>query len=273
MRKFIVFLFLIGTSSSYAQYNCEAFKMLGDTCKYEACKYIEKSKRYFQLLEEYHDKYNRALEICPDYHPAYKAKSTAYLKTGDFVMWKKLMDKAVELSPVDNLDYRGWCRFQFFRDYKGAIQDIEQLQDLVGVNAGFGQNGMYHLNIARALCYKMMGERAKAIQIIEEHLQNDYMTGLYPQYHLGILYYEEREYDKALKAFELQTEEYSFAENEYYKSLVYKELNQSEQQKAAIQKSLNLYKEGIFMYDVYAHQVDKIYLLQVEEEYRKVIQE
>ena len=57
----------------------------------------------------------KALEICPSYHPAYRAKSTAYLKTGDFITWKKLMDKAVELSPEDHLDYRGWCRFQFLK--------------------------------------------------------------------------------------------------------------------------------------------------------------
>lgn len=270
MRKILPILLLSVTSMAWSQYNCDAFKMLGDTCKYEACKYIEKSKKYFQLRKEYHDKYNEALEICPEYHPAYKAKSTAYLKTGDFITWKKLMDKAVELSPLDNLDYRGWCRFQFFRDYKGAIKDIERLQASVGVNAGFGQNGMYHLNVARALCYKMLGERKRAIQIMEDHLKNEYMTGLYLQYHLGILYYEEGQFEQALVAFQKQTQEYDFAENEYYKSLVYKSINQPEKQKQAIRKSLNTYKDAVFMNDVYAHQVDKIYLIEVEEEYQKV---
>ena len=273
MRKLMIIVVSFVSSIASSQYNCDAFKMMGDTCKFEACKYIEKEKKYFQLRKEYHDKYNRALEICPDYHPAYKAKSTAYLKTGDFITWMKLMNKAVELSPLDNLDYRGWCRFQFFRDYKGAIQDIERLQDSVGVNAGFGQNGMYHLNVARALCYKMLGEQTKAIQILEDHLQNDFMTGLYIQYHLGILYYEEGHFDKALHAFELQTKEYDFAENEYYKSLAYKALNQLEKQKEAIKKSLVTYKKGVFMNDVYAYQVDKIYLIEVEEEYARVFQE
>jgi len=270
MRKLLIIIFLSASSFSWSQYNCEAFKMVGDDCKYEACKYIEKAKKYFQLRKEYHDKYNRALEICPDYHPAYKAKSTAYLKTGDFLTWKKLMDKAVELSPLDNLDYRGWCRFQFFRDYKGAIEDIERLQETVGVNAGFGQNGMYHLNVARALCYKMLGERTKAIQILEDHLQNDFMTGLYIHYHLGILYYEEGQFEEALKTFQLQTKEYDFAENEYYKSLVYQALNQPKEQRQALKKSLETYKEGVFMNDVYSHQVDKIYLIEVEDEYAKV---
>ena len=273
MRKLLLVLLICTSSIVSSQYNCEAFKMMGDECKYEACKFIESQQNYFQLLKEYHDKYNRALEICPDYHPAYKAKSTAYLKTGDFITWMKLMNKAVELSPLDNLDYRGWCRFQFFRDYKGAIADIERLQDVVGVNAGFGQNGMYHLNVTRALCYKMIGERTKAIQIMEDHLQNDFMTGLYIQYHLGILYYEEGHFDKALNAFKLQTQEYAFAENEYYKSLVYKALSQPANQKEAIKKSLETYKEGVFMSDVYSHQVDKIYLIEVEEEYARVFQE
>jgi len=273
MRKLLIIAFFFTSTIAFSQYNCEAFKMMGDDCKYKACKYIEKSKKYFQLRKQYHDKYNRALEICPDYHPAYKAKSTAYLKTGDFITWKRLMDKAVELSPLDNLDYRGWCRFQFFRDYKGAIKDIERLQELVGDDVGFGQNGMYHLNTTLALCYKMLGERAKAIQILEDHLKNDGSTGLYLQYHLGILYYEEGMFNKAIAAFHQQTKEYDFAENEYYKSLVYKKLQQSDEQRTAIKKSLENYKKGIFMYDVYTHQVDKIYLIEVEEEYEQVIGE
>jgi tetratricopeptide (TPR) repeat protein len=259
---------------AFGQYNCEAFKATGDTCKYEACKYIENAPKHFQLLKEYHDIYNKALEICPDYHPAYKSKSIAYLKTGDFIMWKKLIDKAVEMSPLDHLDYRGWCRFQFFRDYKGAIADIERLQKSVGIDAGFGQNGMYHLNIARALCYKMLGEKDKAIEIIEKHLNVDNSdTGLYVNYHLGILYYEKGAFEKALSTFNKQTQEHSFAENEYYKSLVYKALNKTQEQKQALEKSLKLYQEEVFMRDVYSHQVDKIYFLQVKEEYDQVVGE
>ena len=126
---------------------------------------------------------------------------------------------------------------------------------------------MYHLNTALALSYKMIGNRRKAIQIIENHLKNDGSSGLYIHYHLRILYYEKGMFERSISTFEQQTVEYNFAENEYYKSLLYKKLGEIDKQKLAIQKSLDLYKQQVFMYDPYTHQVDKIYLTTIMSEY------
>ena len=62
------------------------------------------------------------------------------------------MNKAVALDPKEHLPYRGWCRYQFFRDYEGAIQDIERLDSLSKYDIGYSVNAEYHLHIARALC-------------------------------------------------------------------------------------------------------------------------
>ena len=174
-----------------AQPNCKAFLMNGDSCQYKACKYIEDSPNYFQLTKEFHQVYDKAIEICPAYSQAYRAKSTAYLKTGDFISWKRLMDKAVSLDAAQHLSYRGWCRFQFFRDYEGAISDIESLEKLVNYDIGFSQNGDYHLKVVKALCFKMIGKKKKAIKLIEEHILEDTKDfELYNYLHLGVLYLE-----------------------------------------------------------------------------------
>lgn len=261
-------LFLISFQILLSQDNCNVFKWAGDSCRYEACIYLEKAPSYFQLKREYHEIKDKALEICPEYAIVYKHKSTAYLKTGDFIGWKKLIDKAVELNPKENLDYRGWCRFQFFRDYKGAIEDIEELERLMnGHDIGHCQNGYYHLVIAKGLCYKMIGEKEKALSIIREQIEKDpSAVGLYDYLHLGVLYLEKGDPENAVTAFRKQIEVNDLAEGRYYLSMAYKQLNKIEDYKKHLLKAESLYKSGLYMFDVYTHQVDKIFLADITEE-------
>lgn len=248
-----------------AQDNCYAFYLAGDSCRYKACDFLEKAPSYFQLTREYHLIKDQALAICPEYSDIYRAKSTAYLKTGDFIQWKKLIDKAVELNPLEHLSYRGWCRFQFFRDYQGAIDDLEALNAMIDYNPGPCQNGFYNLNVARALCYKMLGKHKKAIQIIEAHLADETQyAGVYDYLHLGVLYVETGNLNAALKAFEQQETIGDLAENQYHKAGVLAQLEQKEALKAALEQALNLYQNSICMSDPYGHQVDKIYLSDIQ---------
>ncbi|MGL4629976.1 MAG: hypothetical protein ACRCVT_02125, partial [Leadbetterella sp.] len=104
----------------YSQPNCKAFLYNKDTLQYKACMYVESAPDHYQFKREMHEILDSSLKICPYFAYAYRGKSTAYLKSGDFVTWKKWIDKAVEYDWNSNLGYRGWCRYQFFRDYNGA---------------------------------------------------------------------------------------------------------------------------------------------------------
>ena len=264
----LIIFFLSSTQLLFSQDNCNVFLWKGDSCRYKACVFLEKMPNYFQLTKEYHAYKDSALAICPEYAIIYKHKSTAYLKTGDFITWKKLIDKAVSLNPKENLDYRGWCRFQFFRDYQGAIDDIEQLEKITNYHIGWCQNGMYHLRIAKALCYKMLGNKEKAISLIENQIQKDaYHVGYYDYYHLGVLYYEKKQYSKALEAFKLQKQEYDFAENYYYKALVYKAIGKNYMH--LLKKAKDKYLNKDYMYDVFTHQIDKVYFDEINNELSK----
>lgn len=268
MKQFLfIILASLIPSFSFAQDNCNIFLNAGDSCRYKACKFYEEAPSYFQLRKEYHEIIDEAIAICPDYAVLYKYKSTAYLKTGDFITWKRLIDKAVALNPKENLDYRGWCRFQFFRDYEGAIKDIERLDSLVDYDIGYCQNGYYHLNIAKGLCYKMMGEQDKAIQIISQQIKKDTaVVGLFDYLHLGVLLLEKEEFAAALNAFGKQSTINELAENCYYKALAYKGMKQLDQKKHYLQKAKALYLSKRYMFDVFTHQIDKIYLKDMERE-------
>ncbi len=271
--KYFCFTFLIIFCwKAKAQPNCNAYLYQGDTLKYEACLVSEKRAGHYQFSRAYQEFLDEALAIDSTFAYAYKVKSTAYLKSGDFLTWKKLIDKAVEYDPEGELFYRGWCRYQFFRDYEGAIADIELLDSLVDYDIGFGQNGDYHLEITRALCYKAIGQPEKAIAIIEKKLSDStYFASPYDYLHLGVLYLEKEEYEKAIETLKLQEAENDLAENRYYIALAYRQKDQPELCRANLEMAQKLYKSGSRMFDIYTEHMDKIYLKDIEEEIAKSI--
>ena len=120
--KLVLIVSLLIPILSKSQPNCNAFLYYGDSLRYKACKVAEKREGYYQFSKEYQAALDEAIAIDPGFAYAYEAKSTAYLKSGDFVSWIQLMDKAVA---------RGWCRYHFFKDYVGGIRDIERLDSLI----------------------------------------------------------------------------------------------------------------------------------------------
>lgn len=262
-------IILLSISCAYAQPNCEAYKYFSDTLKYEACIKARETKGLYQFSKEYQTILDESLAIDPTFDYAYWAKSIAYLKSGDFVTWKELIDKAVEYNPKEHLGYRGWCRYQFFRDYQGAIRDIEKLDSLVDYDIGPSPNGTYHLNIAKGLCYKAIGKMDKAIKIIEGQIKLNEETdfiGAYDYLHLGVLYLETQQFDKAIATFGKQSQSNEIAENQYYLALAYHELGNPAVFKSYLQKAKDLYLKEIRMFDPYTNPMDKIYLEQIESE-------
>ncbi len=267
--KYSIFITLFLCYSFSLSQNCEAYKYYGDTLKYEACKVAKKRAGHYQFSKEYQIALDKSLKIDSTFDHAYYAKSIAYLKSGDFVTWKKLIDKAVEYNPTKHLGYRGWCRYQFFRDYKGLIQDIEKLESMVTYDIGYSQNGTHHLNIAKGLCYKAIGEKVKAIDIIENQIklnEEENFVGAYDYLHLGVLYLETENFTKAIELFEKQSKENELAENQYYLALAYKSLNKLSEYKSCLEKARELYIKKSRMFDSYSNPMDKIYLKNIENE-------
>ena len=259
------FLFAFGFSFFYAQPNCKAYLYEGDTLQYKACSSVENiDEKFYQFDLRFHSAYDEALKISPKFDYAWREKSVAYLKSGDFITWKKLIDKAVELNPQINLDYRAWCRYQFFRDYEGALKDFENLEKIRPNNIGHSINGDYDLYIAKAFCLDAIGQAQKAIETIEKAMQRKgYSVGLYDYYQLGVLYFKQNQYDKALENFEKQSKQNDFAENIYYKSKVSKIRNKDYLDLKKL--ALKSYDEGKTMKDGYTHHFNKVYRAQIEE--------
>ena len=268
MRKVAYILFLsFWASAALAQQNCNIYLYQGDTTMYKACLMSEKTSGFYQFSKEYQTILDSAIAINPKFSWAYRHKSTAYLKSGEFVKWKQLIDKAVELEPKQHLGYRGWCRYQFFRDYKGAIADIERLKSLNNYDIGYSANGDYHLEIARAIYYDAVGQKSNAISIIENQLESpDYEAGTYDYLHLGVFYLDAKRYKEAITALEKQLQRNPIAEAHYYLAKVYAAQVKVDKEKESLLQAKGLLNEGYRMFDPYTQPYHKIYSIQVEEE-------
>lgn len=259
-RYYLSFLLLIVYTNTIAQVNCNAVE--GEDCK-KACELYNWASD-LQGSGESQEGFDKAIGLCPDFSHAYMEKSVPYLKNGDFVTWKVLIDKAVDSDPKLYLGYRGWCKFQFLRDYSGAIQDLEELKKYYPEDLGRSQNGDYNLDVVRAMSYSALGKKEKAAGIIERLLAaRGYVKGMFDHYQLGVTYFEQGKYDKALENFEKQSKEYNFAENIYFKSKVSKIRNKDYLDLKTL--ALRTYDEGKTMKDIYTHHFNKVYRQQIEE--------
>ncbi|KMQ66756.1 hypothetical protein ACM46_04425 [Chryseobacterium angstadtii] len=258
-RYYLSFLLLIVYTNTIAQVNCNAVE--GENCK-KACElYNWASDR--QGSHESQEAFDKAIGLCPDFSNSYMEKAVPYLKNGDFVTWKILIDKAVTADPKMHLGYRGWCKFQFLRDYSGAVRDLEELKKYYPEDLGRSLNGDYHLDVVKAMSYSALGQKEKAAAIIEKALATKgYFKGMYDHYQLGVTYFELGRYDKASENFEKQSKEYDFAENIYFKSKVSKIRNKDYLDLKML--ALRTYDEGKTMKDVYTHHFNKVYRNQIE---------
>jgi tetratricopeptide (TPR) repeat protein len=266
MKCYLSLVFTAFSFLSIAQPNCNYFLHIGDSLKYEACKQTEDAKGHYQFSKAYQIAMDKAIEIDPTFAYPYRAKSVAYLKSGDFIEWKRLIDLAVKYDPLGNLGYRASCRYQFFRDYGGTIVDIEELSRISNGDIGHSANGNYHLEVVRALCYKALGRNQKAIDIIEAQLKtDDYLVGIYDYIHLGVLYLENGDFQNAKLNFEKQLEYNDLAENHFYLAKVFKAENNIVQAKLELEKTVELYEIGYVMSDPYVHPEDKIFWSMIED--------
>ena len=269
MRKstnFIILWIIIFFQNISTAQNCNVFLYQKDTLQYEACLIAEDAYQYYQYSREYQEILDKAIEKCPHFSYAYRNKSTAYLKSGDFITWKYLIDKAVEYDFRENIGYRGWCKFQFFRDYQGAIDDIEALEAVSKGNIGYSAGGQYHLKVAKALCYKQLGDIDKAISIMEQYMiDSTNQISVFDHLHLGVMYLETGTYDKAITQLNLQTTQNDLAENQYYLALCHQKMGNTDLFTIHITKAKEMYLRNQKMIFHYTEPIDRVYLEEMDK--------
>lgn len=256
----ILIIFLLCSITAKAQPNCNVYLWNGDTAQYKACKLLtENQNKYYQFSIEFHQLVDSAIQICPYFAYAYREKAAPYVKSGNFILWKKYIDLAVKYDSVGYLPVRASLRYKFFGDYIGAINDIELLEKLNKSDIGSTSNGTYHLTVVKALCYKQLNNLDEGIRIMENLFNNkNYSIGYFDQFHLGVMYYKNKQYEKAIEILNKQLIEYDFAEARYYLSLSHKMAGNSAEYELSKLFALKLCDEQKKMFDQYHFMIDQI---------------
>ena len=270
MRGYFFFLWILA-NTLYSQQSCNVFLSEKDTLQYKACKLVEKKQhKYYQFDKRFHKLMNDALEVCPYFSYAYREIAAPYVKSGNFIEWKKNIDKAVEYAPKDYLPVRASLRYKFFADYKGAIKDIDSLSSIISHDIGYASNGTYHLNIVKGLCLRSIGKIDEAIDIIEKQSEIEGDFGMYNYIHLGVLYIQKKDFKKALISFQKQLKINNIAENQYYTAMCYKNLRNPKKALYHLKEALRLYRSEIKMFDPYNELFDQVYLSEIQRELKSI---
>jgi len=267
MKKYVLLMMcLLVSGITYSQGNCNLFE---GKCK-EACELSYEANKG-QGSRSSQELFDKCIELCPTFAYAYYEKSVPYLKQGLFKEWKLLMDKAVKYDQNYLLN-RGCNQIQFIRNYEEGVKDLDKLVELKNsINIGFSPSGEYHAQLLRAIAYQKLGDLEKAIKLIDELLKlKNYFQGPNDYFHIGIIYLEAGNVNQADEAFKRQNEYDEKAETLFYLSKLYELKNDTSNQRKSLEKSKELYNQGRTMTNTYYHYIDKIFMLDIEKELKKL---
>ena len=270
-------LFLLMSSFYWcrSQTNCKVFT---DSCHIKACLLYNAADSFPQGTRKSQQYYDSAIKVCPDYADAWHEISVPYLKRGDFLTWRKYLDKAVSLKPQLYLGSRGWCRFKFLRDYEGALSDLQKLDTLTGFNPSYSGDGNYHLYNVMALCERELGNYQKALHYFSLGIDSmlaqkgEAWIGFSDFLHRAVTKMRMKDYAGALTDLNRQMKKYdNYAEIYYYQGLIFNATGRKQEAAASFDKAKTLMSSGSHhLSDIYCEMHDEVFVEDVEEAIRKL---
>ena len=148
---------------------------------------------------------------------------------------------------------------------------MEKFTSLVTYGIGPSGDGDYHMNMIKALCYKALGDKKKAIEIINKLLSTqNYNVLPFDYLHLGVLELEMENYPEAINAFKKEIEiNDNLADTHYYLALAYKKSGNKVGYEKNILMAKEFYSDGKRRTDPYIEPMDKVYLVDIDTGIKK----
>jgi tetratricopeptide (TPR) repeat protein len=269
--QYILLLTLYLPAITAAQPNCSI--ITDEQCK-RACMIYNAADSFYQGTPESQYYLDSSIKLCPGFADAWREKSVPFLKRGDFVNWKKYIDKAVELNPFRFLSTRGWCRFKFLRDYEGALDDLKKNDTLTQFASYSSGDGGYELHVVMALCERELGNNGAALKYFAIGIDSviarrgNSAAGLYSYVHLAVAKMRMKDYEGAMKALEKQNGIYDkYAETYYYMGCI----NTITGKKALAKENFLQAREFVIspkgkyrFFDIYCELHDAVYLSDID---------
>jgi tetratricopeptide (TPR) repeat protein len=203
---------------------------------------------YPQLTMQCDLYYKLILERYPNTHEAYMSRSVPYNKTGEHAAGFAMLNKAVDLAPVQYLGYRTFVKLYMMHDYEGALQDCLRLDSITA----YAKPGVWgeDMDMVIGLCYLQLNDLEKAhlrftnsINKVTKEVGKDWNSPRVFLY-LGITLMKEKAYSKAIQAFdELIQLNPNFSDAYYYKAQCYNALKDSRNAEASLEKCKQVFEK------------------------------
>jgi len=126
---------------------------------------------HYQGTQKSINAFTKAVELDPTHAESWRELSIPFLKRGMPHLWKKYIDKAVELDPITWQGYRGYNYLWFYRDYKSAIADFDAT-DTLTPNFTDAPQG-HSVDFWRGIAYLGLKDYDKSIAFFDKHIQKE----------------------------------------------------------------------------------------------------
>lgn len=212
-------------------------------------KYLERGAWTKGLFSsEWQAEIDKGIAVDSTFAYFWQQKSMPLFKQGKYELGMPFLDKAVKFKREEYLEYRGFMKCIFAKQYSSAIEDFEACKREFGNSIVMDHS--YNFYIAISLLQLNEFEKAETILLediafFREKVGESFIDYL-DLFYLGIAQYEQKKFDAALKTFDKCLEKYSrFAEGLYYKGLCMRRLDKDDETyKEWIEKAVKSGKAG-----------------------------
>ena len=237
-----------------------------DNDKESSLVYLEYSQSFYQGTKENLNLLSKSIELDSENVDSWREFSIPFLKRGIPHIWKKNMDKSIEIDPKEWQAWRGYNYLWFYRDYKKAIADFDEADN---VDANFIAQAQGHsVDYWRGIAYLGLKDYKnsnyyfdKLIEKETEETGEDWVEVTAFLFN-GIAHYENNNDSLALHNIDklLKYTNNNYADGNYYKALI---LEKNGNVKDAIELTnlaIENYEEGYYNYRGYVETLRQIYM-------------
>lgn len=223
-----------------------------------------------QMLLKHAEIYN------PEHAEVWRERGIPYLKRGIASGYLPNYDKCVKYDSLEWQGYRGYCTLYFYRDYKRALIDFNQLDTLTPNFTDYPQ--ATSIDYMRGLCHIGLGNPETALEYLNRFLKKDGER-------VGYEYLEPVSYiakgkclqalnrmDEAQAAFEFGIKNHEKnADMEYYLALHLYEQNKNSEALKWVQKSKESFINSYRNFRPYVEEFFQVYWVDILELEEKIL--
>lgn len=211
-----------------------------------------------------------AVQLCPARAETRGDMAVAYLIRGMYDEGFSIMNEAVKLDSFYYLGIRCWYRLRQLSDYRGALRDLDLLEQVAGHKSVYVTS--VHMYMWKGLAEQQLGNPETALAhynfAIEDQVRvhGDAFVGMYDYLTRGILKLKLGDTEGALEDLTRQISSYeTLADTYYYRAVALNKLGRIDEARSDARRAKDLLSgEGQKRWDAFAPTPGEIFLSDVE---------